>query len=447
MNIPNGVKNILNTLNASGESAYIVGGAVRNSIMGRTVNDYDVTTSALPDKIEDIFSDFSTVNVGKSFGTVVVYVEGTAVEVTTHRKESGYSDGRHPDGVLYTESIHEDLARRDFTMNAIAYSENGGYIDPFGGISDIKKRTVRCVGNAEERFNEDRLRVLRAIRFSSELGFELHEDTAKAVHAYANKLDGLSKERISAELCRLLCGENVKQTLTEYSDVIISAIPALERIYKYDQGNPYHIFDLYEHTVNCVSYIEPALHLRLAALFHDIGKPLCKSVDTEGIFHYKGHPAVSEAISYSVLKGLRLPTKLCQTVCTLIKYHDERISPDSVRIKRLMSKMGADMFFDLLKLQKADILSQNPKFYSRLESLNEVYRQANEIVKTGTALNVKDLKINGNDIVALGVRPGRQVGEILNALLDGVVSNKLYNDKDMLIEKAEEIIRRGVANE
>lgn len=438
---------MLDTLNENGYAAYIVGGAVRNTIIGREIHDYDITTSALPDEIERIFSSFTTASVGKSFGTVIVYSDDTAVEVTTHRKESEYSDGRHPDSVIYTDDVQQDLARRDFTMNAIAYSDKTGYVDPFGGISDINKRTVRCVGEPGKRFDEDRLRVLRAVRFSSELGFRLHEDTAYAVHDYANRLDGLAKERISAELCRLLLGENAKQVLTEYSDVIISAIPALERIYNYEQNNPYHVYDLYEHTVNCISYIEPVLHLRLAALFHDIGKPLRKTTDKDGVCHYKGHPAVSEAIAYSVLKGLKLPNKLCNTVCTLIKHHDEKIAPDSIRIKRLMSTLGVDMFFDLLKLQKADILSQNPKYYSRLEALNEVYKQANEILKTSTALNVKDLKINGDDMIALGVPRGKRIGEILNELLELVVSNKLYNDREMLIERAEEIIRKGNENE
>ncbi len=440
MNIPRGVSRIIDILNKNGYSAYVVGGAVRDAIMGRAANDYDVTTSAMPQEIERIFSDLTTTGVGKSFGTVVVYDGDISVEVTTFRKESTYSDGRHPDEVLYAHTVEEDLVRRDFTMNAIAYNAKEGFIDPCGGIHDINNRIIRCVGDAKTRFTEDKLRVLRAVRFFSQLGFEVEEKTNDAIHSLANDLGGLSKERITAEICKLLCGENVKRALMDYRDIVCNVVPALGIINGYDQNNPHHCFELYEHTVNCVSYIENDLHLRLTALFHDTGKPLCRTIDSEGIYHFKGHPAVSESITSAALKEMRLPTKLCEKICLLIKYHDERMKPERVMIKRMLSKLGSEAFFDLLKMQRVDILSQNPKFYYRLENQNRIYQLAKEIIEEGTALNTKDLKINGDDIISLGIKPGKQVGDILNSVLNAVVEERVENEKESLLNYVKRII-------
>ena len=443
MIIPDGILNILNKLEENGYEAYIVGGAVRDHIMGRPVHDYDITTSALPDDTERLFSDSIVASIGKKFGTVTVLCDGNfTAEVTTFRCENGYCDGRHPDTVTYAKTVQEDLSRRDFTMNAIAYSPKRGYVDPFGGMNDISEKTVRCVGNAEERFEEDRLRVLRAVRFSSQLDFSLAKDTDTAVRKYADKIYSVSAERIFSELCKLLCGDGVKRVLMEYREVMTCVVPCLQRIDGYDQNNYNHCFELYEHTANCVSYVDAELHLRLAALLHDTGKPACRTTDKDGVSHFKGHPEASRAIAYATLKALKAPAKLCEEICTIIRYHDERIKPERVRIKKLLSKLGEKTFFDLLKLQKADILSQNPKFYSRLENQNRVYDMAREIIKEGTALTVKDLKISGDDIVALGVNPGKEVGEILSGALDMVVNEILRNDREMLLEYVETVINK-----
>ena len=441
MFVPEGIARILKRLEDNGFEAYIVGGAVRDFIMGREINDYDITTSAPADETERIFKDETVATLGKKFGTVTVVLDkDMSAEITTFRSESGYADGRHPDAVAYAKTIEEDLARRDFTMNAIAYSKKTGYIDPFGGIGDINAKVIKCVGTPERRFNEDRLRVLRAVRFSSQLDFELEEETKKAVHAFSDKLDGLSYERVFSEICRLLCGDGVKRVLMQYRDVMTSAVPCLQRIDGYDQNNYNHCFELYEHTANCVSYVSPELHLRLAALLHDTGKPLKRTTDNDGVSHYKGHPDASEAIAFATLKALKAPSKLCESVCKLVKYHDERLKPERIRIKKFLSKHGEEFFFDLLKLQKADILSQNPKFYYRLENQNRVYELACSIVKEGTALAAKDLMINGDDVVSLGVKPGKAVGEILSGALDAVVSEKIRNDREMLIEYAQTLI-------
>lgn len=444
MFLPDGIARIIKKLNDNGFEAYVVGGAVRDYIMGRKVNDYDITTSAAADETERIFKDDVVATMGKKFGTVTVVYDGKmSAEITTFRSETGYADGRHPDEVTYARTLQEDLARRDFTMNAVAYGVRSGFIDPFGGIEDINARCVKCVGEPDARFEEDRLRVLRAVRFSSQLDFHIDEQTEKAVFAYADKLDGLSSERVFSEVCRLLCGEGAKRVLMDYRPVMTAVVPCLQRIDGYDQNNFNHCFELYEHTANCVSYVEPELHLRLAALLHDTGKPLCRTTDKDGVSHYRGHPDASEAIAYATLRALKASNKLCESVCKLVKYHDVRIKPERVRIKKLLSQLGEEFFFDLLKLQKADILSQNPKFYYRLENQNRVYDMACEIVKEGTALTVRDLKINGGDIVSLGVKPGKQVGKILNDALDMVVSEKLRNDREMLLEYAETVMRKN----
>lgn len=444
MFLPDGIARIIKKLNDNGFEAYVVGGAVRDYIMGRKVNDYDITTSAKADETERIFKDDVVATMGKKFGTVTVVYDGKmSAEITTFRSETGYADGRHPDEVTYARTLQEDLARRDFTMNAVAYGVRSGFIDPFGGIEDINARCVKCVGEPDARFEEDRLRVLRAVRFSSQLDFHIDEQTEKAVFAYVDKLDGLSSERVFSEVCRLLCGEGAKRVLMDYRPVMTAVVPCLQRIDGYDQNNFNHCFELYEHTANCVSYVEPELHLRLAALLHDTGKPLCRTTDKDGVSHYRGHPDASEAIAYATLRALKASNKLCESVCKLVKYHDVRIKPERVRIKKLLSQLGEEFFFDLLKLQKADILSQNPKFYYRLENQNRVYDMACEIVKEGTALTVRDLKINGGDIVSLGVKPGKQVGKILNDALDMVVSEKLRNDREMLLEYAETVMRKN----
>lgn len=441
--IPDGILNILNKFEENGFEAYVVGGAVRDHIMDRCVHDYDITTSALPDETEKLFGDQVVASIGKKFGTVTVLCDGNyTAEITTFRSEGAYCDGRHPDEVTFAKTVQEDLSRRDFTMNAIAYSPTKGYVDPFDGINDIRSKTIRCVGAPCERFEEDRLRVLRAVRFASQLDFVLDEETDSAVRRYADKICDVSPERIFSELCKLLCGDGVKRVMMTYRDVMTNAVPCLQRIDGYDQNNQNHCFELYEHTANCVSYVENVTCLKLAALLHDTGKPACRTTDKDGVSHYRGHPEASRAIAYATLRALKVPNNLCEEVCILVRHHDERIKPESVRIKKLLSLLGEKMFFNLLKLQKADILSQSPKFYYRLENQNRVYDMACEILKEGTALTVKDLKISGDDVIALGVKPGRQVGEILSGALDMVVNEVLRNDREMLLEYVETVVNK-----
>lgn len=424
--LPFEIDHVLNKLNESGYEAYLVGGAVRDMIMGKPAHDYDVATSATPDETKAVFDGYRVVETGIRHGTVTVIVGEYPVEITSFRRESTYSDGRHPDIVTFSRRLEDDLGRRDLTVNAVAYSPKTGCVDPFGGIADIEKRIIRCVGDPNERFAEDHLRLLRAMRFSSVLDFVIDEDTRAAIHENRAYITTVSNERVFSELCRLVCGVNAKSILHEYSDVIFLLIPELavqkgcEREYG-DNGR-----DLYEHTVNCLSYTEPLLHLRLAALLHDTVKPsgaeetdVCRIRDT---------------IAGNVLRRLRCSAALTSSVCRLIRYNDVPVDHnDMVGLKRLASKVGIKTMKDVMKLKRADVLAEDPRHYYRLNDLNAAYDALCEIEENGVALNVRDLAIGGDDIKALGVRPGPVIGRLLHAALDGVISGEVNNEKSPLL--------------
>ena len=432
--LPDEIDLVLDMLECAGYDAYLVGGAVRDMIMGKPAHDYDITTSSTPEETEEVFSGFRVIETGIKHGTVTVLVNGVPVEITTFRCESVYTDGRHPDSVSFSRDVKDDLCRRDLTVNAVAYSKKKGIVDLFGGVSDIEKRIIRCVGSPDERFAEDHLRLLRAMRFSSVLGFEIEENTGEAIHRNRKFIQTVSHERVFAELCKLVCGDNAKAVLHEYSDVIFLLIPELavqkgcEK--EYGDGG----YDLYEHTVNCLSYTEPLLHIRLAALLHDTVKP--SGADGEDISRIK------ETIAKNVLTRLRCSTALSDTVCRIIRYNDVEINcGDKVELKRLASKTGIKTLKDVIKLKRADVLSEDPRYYYRLNDLNSAYDTICEIEESGTALNVRDLAICGDDIMALGVPRGRQIGELLRCALDGVISDRVKNEKKALCEYVKEKIK------
>ncbi len=433
--LPDEIDFALDKLERAGYEAYLVGGAVRDMLMGKPAHDYDITTSATPPETEAVFRGFRVVETGIKHGTVTVIINGVPTEITSFRRESAYSDGRHPDSVSFSKDVREDLSRRDLTVNAVAYSKKRGVVDPFGGAEDIEKRIIRCVGEADERFAEDHLRLLRAMRFSSVLGFEIEENTREAIHRNRKYIQTVSYERVFSELCKLICGDNAKKVLHEYSDVIFLFIPELavqkgcEK--EYGDGG----YDLFEHTVNCLSYTEPLLHLRLAALLHDTVKP--SGADGEDISRIK------ETIAKNALTRLRCSTALSDTVCRIIRYNDIEInSADKVELKRLASKAGIKTLRDVIKLKRADVLSEDPRYYYRLNALNSAYDAVCEIEESGTALNVRDLAINGDDVMALGVTRGREVGAMLKYALDGVITDRVRNEKaalsDFVLKKAKE---------
>lgn len=377
--IPEYINTILYKLEESGHKAYIVGGSVRDLILGKTPHDYDITTSAIPDEIQRIFRDFKTLLIGKQFGTVVVVQETNNTEVTTFRSEGKYLDGRRPSEVFFSEDIYEDLSRRDFTINAIAYNNKEGIIDPFNGQMDIEDRIIRCVGNPMERFREDHLRILRAVRFSSQLGFEIEDDTYSACRELSSSLNGISAERIREELFKIILAENPSHGIRLIRDLNILeiVIPELMDAIGFDQKNPNHDKDVFEHIMCVLDKTPPILSVRLAALFHDIGKPHTLTVDEKGVGHFYGHDKLGAKIAEKILLRLNSSRDLIDEVTTMIKEHMSHHNNMKDRgLKRQISRVGKDHIFNLMELQKADRLcsSDNADITFLLEREGEIHR-------------------------------------------------------------------------
>ncbi len=422
----------INCLHIAGYEAYAVGGCVRDMIMGQKYQDTDITTSALPEEIKDTFSDFRTVDTGIKHGTVTVIINGTPLEITTYRIEKGYSDGRHPDEVVFTRSLEEDLKRRDFTVNSIAYSTENGFIDPFGGKEDIERKIIRCVGNPAERFAEDSLRILRGLRFSSVLGFEIEKNTADAMRECKELLNIISKERIFSELSKLLCGKNVREVIVNYSDILEVILPEIRGMNGFDQHNFHHIYDILTHTAAVTESIPPVPYLRFAALFHDCGKTDCFSLDEKGIGHFYSHPSISAKKTDEALIRLKSDTKTREKVVKLVKVHDTPIEESERIIKKRLRSMGDELFFDLIKLQRADTKGLSPEFHDREKHFDTLEKMAKQIIESEECFSLKDLKINGNDLIKEGFS-GKEIGTALSSALEAVIDGKLKNEKNELI--------------
>lgn len=437
--IPDIIRSVTEKLKNAGYEAYIVGGCVRDSLMGIPPHDYDITTDASPDEMKDVFSDCNLIETGLKHGTLTAMSDGSAVEVTTYRIDGNYNDNRHPDSVTFTKSLKEDLARRDFTINAMAYSDDGMLIDLFGGRDDLAAGTIRCVGNPEKRFGEDALRIIRALRFASVLGFELEESTKKAVFALKDRLISVSAERLAAELEKLIMGNNCFSVLTEYSEVLSVFIPEISPCVDFDQHNRYHRYTVWEHIAMAVATSRRERHIRLAMLFHDIGKPLCYTFDEvkeQGHFH--GHEKISAEMADVIMRRLKMSTETVNTVCKLIEKHyfkpqvDSNGNPVPKNVRKMLSELGGDMFFMLLDVQRADANSKQGFCLDRLPILDKMEAAAKEMLAEGDCLTLKDLDVDGNDLIASGYS-GKQIGEALSYLLDKVVSEELPNKKDILL--------------
>ena len=433
MHLPVNVKNTLDRLHRAGYEAYIVGGCVRDRLLGTEAKDYDITTSARPEETKTVFFGERVIETGLRHGTVTVLLGGMPLEITTYRTDGAYTDGRHPDSVTFTRSLREDAARRDFTMNAIAFSEEDGYLDFFGGQEDIRSRTIRCVGAAERRFSEDALRILRALRFSSVLGFDIEAETAAAAHRCAPLLRCISAERIAVELTKLLCGKNVRQVLLSYADILGTVLPELLPMRGFDQHTPYHVYDVLEHTAVAVEAVPPEPLLRLAAFFHDIGKPACFTQDPDGRGHFYGHPQRSAEIADSVLQRLKFDNLTRTRTVALVRWHDLQIDLTPKSVKRAMQKLSTEDFFNLIALKRADNRAQSPEYATRQQTYDRLEAIANEILSEAQCFSLKQLAVGGTDLLALGMPPGKEVGAALQLLLDAVIDERVPNEKSALL--------------
>ncbi len=431
MNLPREIRDCLSLLDSQGYSAFVVGGAVRDHLMGRPINDYDVCTDALPGEVETVFSGYKVIETGLKHGTVTVLAGSSSIEITTFRTDGSYSDGRHPDSVDFTRDIIKDLSRRDFTVNAIAYSPKEGYVDPFGGMNDIDAKIIRCVGDPIKRFSEDALRILRALRFSSTLEFEIDKLTSEAIFLLKDNLFHVSKERIRDEMKKLICGDGMSDVMTCFRDVFALIIPDIRKTFDYCQNNPHHDFNLYTHIIKTVNNLPKDPIVRFAGLLHDIAKPSTEFKDENGISHYYGHAHLGSETAERILKDLRFSNVEIKKIVTLIRHHDGVIEETETAVTRKISKIGKDLFFDLLDLQRADNASQKEDASLRTEHNEALRRIADEVLSKEPCLSLSDLALNGNDLIALGYK-GKQIGIALSFLFDAVLKNDAENTKEQL---------------
>ncbi|MBQ7669832.1 MAG: HD domain-containing protein [Clostridia bacterium] len=430
--LPKNIDGALAALEDAGYEAYIVGGSVRDRAIGREVSDYDVTTSALPEEVEKVFAKYKVIETGIAHGTVTVVIDGSPIEITTFRSDGEYLDSRHPESVTFTRKIEDDLARRDFTMNSIAVDRRGKTVDPYGGMEDISRGVVRCTGDPDTRFGEDALRIIRALRFSSTLGFEIESGTAESIHKNRGKLLNISVERVYSELKKLLCGKDVYRILTDYSDVICTLIPEMTPAIGFDQKSKYHCYDVYTHIAKSVEAIEPDPVLRLSMLFHDIGKPyVCTEED--GVRHFKGHPDVSEKIAERWFAAMHSDAETARLVVLFCKLHDRPIVPEKKPVKRLLTIFTYDELLMFCKIYRADSVAHAPEYRERAKTADKIAAIAEEIVRENECFSLRDLAVNGNDMTSLGLS-GPEIGEALHELLSLVIDEELPNDKEALIE-------------
>lgn len=436
LSLPHYVAYALQKLNNHGFEAYVVGGCVRDSLMGREPNDWDVTTNALPEQVMSVFAENRVIPTGIQHGTVTVLIDEHPLEITTYRIDGIYTDNRHPDSVSFTRNLQDDLGRRDFTINALAFHPQCGIVDCYSGLADLDKQQIVCVGNPEMRFAEDALRILRALRFSAQLGFSIEKITAKAIHRLAPLLRRVASERIQVELTKLLCGKNARAVMLAFPDVMSVIIPEIAPMIGLEQANPYHFLTVYEHTVETIAAITPNPVLRLTMLFHDSGKPACYTRDENGIDHFTGHPAVSAAIAEQAMTRLHYDRKTIDTAKKLILHHDDDLSPADYPLKRVLNRMGAEYAVDLIKIQKADVYGQHPDKLDRIAILESVENRMRELVEENVCFSLENLAVNGEDLISIGYTAGKTLGDMLEELLDLVMQGKVANERASLLRYA-----------
>lgn len=434
MRLPEYAARALCRLENAGFEAWAVGGCVRDSLRGAEPHDFDLCTAARPEEMLRVFAGERLIKTGFRHGTLTVLTEGGPLEITSFRADGSYSDGRHPDGVRFVSSIRDDLARRDFTVGAMAWHPERGLFDPFGGREDLENRVLRAVGDPDMRFTEDALRILRAVRFASELGFSIEENTAAAMERQAGRLALIAPERVREELTRLLCGRWVQRTLLGYTAVIGAALPELRPMFGCTQDNPHHCYDVWGHTVRAVGQVPPEPCLRWAMLLHDSGKPACKTVDEQGIGHFRGHPRASLALSRKLLPRLRFSSADTERILLLVERHDTPLGDNEKLVRRSLSHIGEARFRDLLAIKKGDAVGQGTS-RDYVAQLFETEALLNRVLAQEQCFSLRQLAVNGADLQALGLR-GRPVGEMLHALLDAVIDGQTDNRRDTLLRLA-----------
>lgn len=432
--LPEKVSYIIRVLQEHGYEAYAVGGCVRDSILGRVPDDWDITTSATPLETKALFA--RTFDTGIEHGTITVLLDKDAFEVTTYRVDGKYEDSRHPSEVTFTRSLKEDLLRRDFTMNAMAYNDSEGLVDIFGGLKDLQSKTIRCVGNAKARFGEDALRILRAVRFAAQLGFEIEEETRLGITELAPNLANISAERIQVELIKMLVSPNPGMIKTAYELGITKVIlPEFDVMMKTEQETPHHKYSVGEHTLKSLEFVRADKVLRLAMLFHDVAKPLMKTIDENGVAHFKMHDVKGVEMTKQILRRLKFDNDTMNKVVKLVQYHDYRMPAEAKNVRRAMNKIGEELFPYYLEVRRADALAQSEYLQDeKLQNIEEIKFQYEEIVKRQECVSLKDLAISGSDLIAAGMEPGKEIGEILNKLLELVIESPDLNQKDKLLE-------------
>ncbi len=430
--LPVAVEKAIDRLNCAGYEAYAVGGCVRDSLLGNDPADWDITTSALPEQIMQVFSNEKLLPIGLAHGTVTVLINNMPLEITTYRVDGNYSDNRHPDSVSFTRSLRDDLLRRDFTVNAMAYHPDEGIVDPFSGMADLEKKQIVCVGDPQKRLTEDALRILRALRFSSVLGFSIEKATAKTLCSFAPLLSGTSPERIPAELKKVLCGQNCKEVLLRFPQVITAILPELTPSLTQEQKCPFHYLTVYEHTVETVIHSPALFSVRFAMLLHDCGKPACHVRDQNGVDHFKGHPAASASLAQTAMRRLRMDNKTVQTVTELILHHDDDIPADDTALLRWLNRFGEEHTRLLLRVELADAMGKNPD--ERIPLLQRQIKRLEELLAASPCYSLKTLQVNGDDLIRHGIPAGTMVGEQLQALLDAVMDGKCPNEKQALLQ-------------
>ena len=439
ISIPKHASDIIKTLSSHGYEAFVVGGCVRDSILGKEPADWDITTSALPEQVKALFP--RTIDTGLKHGTVTIMMDKVGYEVTTYRIDGTYEDHRRPNDVTFTSSLREDLMRRDFTINAMAYNEEKGLVDLFGGIQDLNDRIIRCVGNPTERFDEDALRMFRAVRFAGQLNFNIEKETLAAIEAQHAFLKDVSAERIQIELLKLLISGHPEMIRAAYETGLTSVfLPEFDEMMKTPQNNPHHIYSVGDHTIHAVETIAPNPILRLTMLLHDIAKPETRSTDENGIDHFYNHNEAGAVLSKTILRRLKFDNQTTQMVTTLIAHHDIRfndaLGTGRKHVRRVIHSVGENLFPYLLDVMEADISAQSDFMrLKKLTALKETRQAYHEILAANDCLTLKDLKINGNQLKALGISEGKIIGAILNALLSQVMNNPELNDYEKLIRK------------